>query len=209
MACDTAFEKKLFKSGYGSIVGVDEVGRGAIAGPVVAAAVVLDLNNLPEGINDSKQLSRKQRNRLVEEIRSCSFACSIARVEPEEIDLINIHRASLLAMRLAIKALRHPIDYVLIDGKFKVPDLDCPQESIIKGDSLSVSIAAASILAKVTRDEWMSEYDAQYPGYGFSSHVGYGTRTHQEAVARLGPSPIHRKTFRGVCSYQPVLDLSI
>lgn len=209
MACDATFEKRLLRSGYRSVVGVDEVGRGAIAGPVVAAAVILDLENLPEGINDSKQLSRRERERLAVEIHACARALSVARVEPDEIDRINIHRASLLAMRLAIKALRPPIEYVLIDGKFKVPDLACPQESIIKGDSLSVSIAAASILAKVTRDGWMSEYDRQYPGYGFASHVGYGTRNHQNAVAKLGPSPIHRKTFRGVCSYQAVLDLSV
>jgi len=209
MACDAQFEKKLLRSGYHSIAGVDEVGRGAIAGPVVAAAVILDIKSVPEGINDSKQLSRRQRDHLAEEIRARALAFSIARVEPDEIDRINIHRASLLAMRLAIKALRHPIEYVLIDGKFRVPDLDCPQESIIKGDSLSVSIAAASILAKVTRDGWMGEYDRQYPGYGFAAHVGYGTRAHQQAVARLGPSPIHRKTFRGVYEYQAVLDLNI
>lgn len=209
MACDAAFEKRLRRSGYRAIAGVDEVGRGAIAGPVVAAAVILDLKDVPEGINDSKRLSKPQRNRLCEEIRARAREFSIARVEPDEIDRINIHRASLLAMRLAIKALRRPIEYVLIDGKFRVPDLACPQESIIKGDTLSVSIAAASILAKVMRDGWMSEYDKEYPGYGFTSHVGYGTRAHFEAVARLGPSPVHRKTFRGVCSYQAVLNLSI
>jgi ribonuclease HII len=130
------------------------------------------------------------------------------RIEHQEIDQINILKASLRAMELAIKALRPIPDYVLIDGRHEVPNLDCPQSSIIKGDCLSVSVAAASILAKVTRDQWMREYDEQYPGYGFGLHAGYNTRMHQEAIARLGPSAIHRLTFRGVLFSQAAFDFS-
>lgn len=206
MACDTTYESDLLARGFRLIGGADEVGRGALAGPVVAAAVVLDLANLPEGINDSKKLTKLQRERLAAEIQSRALAFSVARVEHFEIDKINIHRASLLAMLLAAKALQPIPDYVLIDGRHKVPDLFCPQSAIIKGDGLSVSIAAASIIAKVARDRWMKEYDDEFPGYGFASHVGYNTRVHQEAIKRLGPSAIHRMTFNGVKSYQAALD---
>jgi ribonuclease HII len=188
------------------IAGTDEVGRGALAGPVVAAAVIFNLKNVPRGINDSKQLTRLQREQLAGEIQNRALAFSIARVEHQEIDQINILKASLRAMELAIKALRPYPDYVLIDGRYTVPNLDCPQSAIIKGDCLSVSIAAASIVAKVARDAWMKEYDERYPGYGFGSHAGYNTRMHQEAIVRLGPSAIHRLTFRGVLFSQPALD---
>lgn len=198
MACNLRFERKLLRSGYQLIAGSDEVGRGAVAGPVVAAAVILNHKRVPKGINDSKQLTRLQREELAAEIQERALAYSIARIEPTQIDQINILKASLRAMELAIKALRPIPDYVLIDGHQRVPNLDCPQSTIIKGDCLSVSVAAASILAKVNRDQWMREYDEQYPGYGFASHVGYNTRTHQEAIARLGPSAIHRLSFRGV-----------
>jgi len=206
MPCNARFEKRLVRAGSQLIAGCDEVGRGAIAGPVVAAAVILKLDDLPKGINDSKQLTRLQRERLAGQIRQKAVACSIARIEHTEIDEINILRASLRAMGLAIKALRPFPDYVLIDGNQRVPNLDCPQSTIIKGDSLSVSVAAASIIAKVTRDQWMREYDEQYPGYGFGSHAGYNTRMHQDAVERLGPSAIHRLTFRGVLFSQAVLN---
>ncbi|HET9531435.1 MAG TPA: ribonuclease HII [Blastocatellia bacterium] len=208
MTCDAIIEERLLASGSRVIAGADEVGRGALAGPVVAAAVILNLSDLPEGIDDSKRLTRQRRERLAAEIIERAVAFSIARVEPDEIDRINIHNASLKAMGLAVKVLRPHPDYVLIDGRHTVPHLSCPQSAIVKGDSLSVSIAAASILAKVTRDRWMIEYDLQYPGYGFASHVGYCTRFHQEAVAKLGPSVIHRQTFHGVSTYQPALDLS-
>ena len=207
MACDRKFEDELLASGLRAVAGVDEVGRGALAGPVVAAAVILDLADVPEGINDSKKLTRLQRERLEVEIKARAIAFSIARVEHFEIDQINIHHASLQAMRRAIKGLNPPSDYVLIDGRHKLPDLECPQTTIIKGDCLSVSVAAGSIIAKVARDRWMREYDEQFPGYGFASHVGYNTRVHQEAIARLGPSTIHRLTFGGVQSYQAALDL--
>ena len=193
-------------SGIRFIAGADEVGRGAIAGPVVAAACILNLNDLPEGINDSKQLTRLQRERLAIEIERRAVAFSIYRIEHDEIDQINILKASLRAMELAIKALRPIPDYVLIDGHQRVPNLDCPQSAIIKGDCLSVSVAAASIVAKVKRDQWMREYDEQYPGYGFASHAGYNTRSHQEAIGRLGPSVIHRLSFRGVLFSQPSLN---
>ena len=188
------------------IAGSDEVGRGALAGPVVAAAVILNLKKIPKGINDSKQLTRLRREELAREIQHRALAYSVARIEHQEIDQINILKASLRAMELAIKALRPLPDYVLIDGHQKVPNLDCPQSTIIKGDCLSVSIAAASIVAKVARDQWMREYDEQYPGYGFGLHAGYNTRMHQEAIQRLGPSAIHRLTFRGVLFSQPALN---
>jgi len=206
MACDAKYEKELIASDFKAVAGVDEVGRGALAGPVVAAAVILNLTNVPDGINDSKKLTRRARERLAIEIKSCALSYSVARIEHHEIDQINIHRASLFAMAMAIKALNPPADYVLIDGRHKLPDLHCPQVAIIKGDSLSVSVAAASILAKVARDQLMKDYDREYPGYGFASHVGYNTRAHQQAIERLGPSAIHRLTFHGVLSYQAPLD---
>lgn len=207
MACDAKYEKEVTAAGLKAIAGVDEVGRGALAGPVVSAAVILDLARIPEGINDSKKLTKLQRERIAEEIRASARAFSVARIEHHEIDRINIHRASLFAMGMAIKALNPPADYVLIDGRHKLPDLDCPQVAIVKGDCLSVSVAAASILAKVARDQLMKQYDEEYPGYEFASHVGYNTRAHQQAISRLGPSAIHRLTFHGVLSYQAALDL--
>jgi len=196
------------RDGYGVIAGTDEVGRGALAGPVVAAAVILNRKRVPRGINDSKQLTRLQREELAKEIRKRAVAVSIARIEHHEIDQINILKASLRAMELAIKALCPLPDYVLIDGHQTVPNLACPQSTIVKGDCLSVSVAAASIIAKVARDEWMREYDEMYPGYGFSFHAGYNTRMHQDAIARLGPSAIHRLSFRGVLFSQGSLDFS-
>jgi ribonuclease HII len=195
------------RQGYSLIAGADEVGRGALAGPVVGAAVIFGLNNVPRGINDSKQLSAARREKLALEIEKRAIAYAVARVEHDEIDKINILQASLRAIGLAAKALQPLPDYVLIDGRNEVPHLDCPQTAIIKGDSLSVSVAAASILAKVARDRWMREYDQLYPGYGFASHVGYNTREHQSAIALLGPSAIHRMTFQGVRFFQASLDL--
>ena len=208
-SCGRRFEADLLKAGYRLIAGSDEVGRGALAGPVVAASVILNLENVPEGIDDSKKLTRLQREKLAVEIKKTAFAFSITRVEHGEIDRINILNASLLAMERAVKALQPPADYVLIDGRQKVPHLECPQLAIVKGDSLSVSIAAASIIAKVARDAWMTEYDETYPGYGFASHAGYNTRAHQEAIARLGPSVIHRLTFHGVKAFQASLNLVV
>ena len=209
MACDTSFENELIRSGFPLIAGVDEVGRGALAGPVVAAAVILNPDDIPDGINDSKQLTRRQRERLSEQIKARARAFAVARVEHSEIDRINVLRASLRACLEAVKLL-HPFpDHVLMDGNQKIPQLPCPQMSIVKGDSLSASIAAASIIAKVARDSLMKEYDEQFPGYGFARHVGYGTREHHLAITRLGPSPIHRLTFHGVRSLQASLYLSL
>src|SRR5438270_280705 len=207
MACDTSIESALFAAGYRLIAGADEVGRGAVAGPVVAAAVILSPFCVPDGINDSKQLTRRQRERLFEQITRSVLGFAIARIEHDEIVRFNIHRASLAAIGEAVKALNPIPDYVLIDGKFHAPQLTCPQSAIIKGDGLSVSIAAASILAKVTRDHWMYEADQQYPGYGFAQHVGYNTRAHQQALSQLGPSAIHRLSFHGVLARQAALDL--
>jgi ribonuclease HII len=207
MPCDTSIESQLFAAGHRLIAGADEVGRGAIAGPVMAAAVILNPFSVPDGINDSKQLTRRQRERLFAQITSCALGFAIARIEHDEIDRINIHHASLAAIGEAVKALNPVPDYVLIDGKFRAPQLSCPQAAIIKGDGLSVSIAAASILAKVARDQWMREADEWYPGYGFAQHVGYNTRAHQQAISQLGPSVIHRLTFHGVLTHQAALDL--
>lgn len=204
-ACTARFERRLLRRGFAAVAGVDEVGRGALAGPVVAAAVILDLSDVPAGVNDSKQLAPGIRERLAAEIERRAVAFGIGRVEHDQIDRINIHRASLLAMRMAVKALQPEPEYVLIDGRHLLPDLECPQEAIVKGDRLCVSIAAASILAKVARDRLMKEFDDKYPGYGFASHVGYNTRSHQEAIARLGVSSIHRLSFQGVLSFQPPL----
>jgi ribonuclease HII len=205
--CTARLERSLARDGYLLIAGSDEVGRGALAGPVVAAAVILNLKNFPRGINDSKKLTAARREELAVEIRKRAISYSVARVEHDEIDEINILQASLRAIGLAAKGLQPLPDYVLIDGRNEVPALHCPQMAIVKGDSLSVSVAAASILAKVARDSWMREYDLQYPGYGFASHVGYNTREHQQAIARLGPSAIHRMTFQGVRFFQASLDL--
>ena len=207
MKCSAKLEKQLLREGYRFIAGVDEVGRGALAGPVVAAAVILNLDDVPKGINDSKQLTRRQRERLTDEIQQKALAFSLAQVEPDEIDKINILRASLAAMFGAVKLLNPPSDYVLIDGNQRISQLSCSQQTVIKGDSLSVSIAAASIIAKVARDKLMAEYDEKYPGYGFATHVGYATRTHQEALTKFGPSPIHRLTFHGVRFHQLCLTI--
>ena len=207
MACDTRIESELFQSGYRLIAGTDEVGRGALAGPVVAAAVILNPFCVPAGLDDSKKLTRLKRERLEAEIRRSAIAYAIARVEHTDVDRLNIHHASLLALGRAVKALKPIPDYVLIDGKFSVPHITCPQMAIIKGDGLSVSVGAASIIAKVARDGWMKEYDEECPGYGFAAHVGYNTRAHQEAIVRLGPSAIHRLTFRGVLAFQAALEL--
>lgn len=205
MACGTRVERRLRKTGFQLIAGTDEVGRGCLAGPVVAAAVILSPRRVPRGIDDSKKLTRLRREELAEEIRRRAVAYAIARVEHDSIDRLNIHRASLFAMESAVKALQPQPDYVLIDGRYQLPQIDCPQEAVIKGDGISVSIAAASILAKVSRDLWMREFDRDYPGYGFGSHFGYNTREHQEAITKMGPCAIHRITFQGVLSFQPSL----
>lgn len=197
LTCGTNFEQQAQAQGARLIAGVDEVGRGALAGPVVAAAVILDLARVPAGIDDSKKLSRVMRERLAEEIRTSAVAFAVARVEADEIDRINILRATREAMCRAVTALSTQPDHLLIDA-LPLKSLDCSQQAIIRGDALSVSIAAASIIAKVARDAWMREYDAQFPGYGFVRHVGYATAEHIAGLRVLGPTPIHRMTFRKV-----------
>jgi ribonuclease HII len=195
--CTNKIELELSDQGINLIAGVDEVGRGALAGPVIAAAVILDLNNIPSGLNDSKKLSAKARERLVKEIKEKALGISIAEISAIEIDETNIHKASLKAMSKAVLGLNPLPEYILVDG-FAIPKMEIPQKAIIKGDSLSVSIAAASIIAKVARDRLMQEYDLTWPEYGFSKHVGYGTADHLAKLRKYGASKIHRKTFHGV-----------
>jgi ribonuclease HII len=188
-------ENGLRRLGFVHIAGVDEVGRGCLAGPVVAAAVVLTPDRYVPGIADSKVLTPQDRERLFEPIVRAAIAWSVATVDAGEIDRLNIHRASLLAMRQAVTALDPLPGFVLVDG-FRIPDLIMPQRPITGGDRRSTAIAAASILAKVTRDRFMRELHEQDPRYGFDRHKGYATRDHLDAVARFGYSPIHRRTFR-------------
>jgi ribonuclease HII len=181
------------------VAGVDEAGRGPLAGPVVAAAVILDPHNPIEGLTDSKKLSEKKRERLFDEIIEKSFAYSIERADVEEIDSINILQATMLAMKRAVESLSHVPYEVIIDGN-RCPDLSVPSRAIIKGDLTEPAISAASILAKVSRDREMVYYDEIYPGYGLAGHKGYPTKAHCEALERLGVTPIHRKTFGPVAA---------
>jgi len=187
-------EERLRKAGKKLICGVDEVGRGPLAGPVVAAAVILPEDFSILGVDDSKKLSPKRREELFEQIREAAIFYAIGRVEPQRIDEINILDATKEAMTEAIYGLPARPDHVLIDS-INIKGLDIPQTSIVHGDSASVSIAAASILAKVTRDREMIEMAEIYPGYAFESNKGYGTKAHYEGLKALGPCPIHRKSF--------------
>jgi ribonuclease HII len=192
------FEKRAIADGFHFIAGVDEVGRGCLAGAVVAAAVILDLSKpLPEGLNDSKKLAAKKRESLDAEIKQNAVAYSIAQVEADEIDRINILQATKKAMRLAIENLSPKADFLLIDA-LELKDVKLPQKAIIHGDAISASIAAASIVAKTYRDNLMREMDKIYPAYGFAKHVGYGTKAHFEALKAHGACPLHRLSFRGV-----------
>ena len=192
------FEKQAVSEGFRFIAGVDEVGRGCLAGAVVAAACILDLSKpLPEFLNDSKKLSEKKRLKIDEEIRASAIAFAIGQVEAEEIDEINILQATKKAMRLAIENLTPKADFLLIDA-LQLKEINLPQKAIIKGDAISASIAAASILAKTYRDNLMKEFHEIYPEYGFAKHVGYGTKAHFEAIKKHGACPLHRKSFRGV-----------
>ncbi|MBR3718912.1 MAG: ribonuclease HII, partial [Firmicutes bacterium] len=177
------------------VAGVDEVGRGPLAGPVVVAAVILPQDFDVLGVDDSKKLSPKKRDELFAVIKERAIAWSIGWVSPEKIDEVNILEATKLAMAQAVNGLAVKPDHVLIDGNFTVRALPLPQTAIVKGDANSTSIAAASILAKVTRDRYMEEMALQYPGYAFESNKGYGTKAHYEGLKALGPCPIHRKTF--------------
>jgi len=179
------------------VAGVDEVGRGPLAGPVVTAAVILDPNKPIEGLNDSKKLTEKRREELEPIIKKNALAWSLGRAEAEEIDQINILQATLLAMKRAVEGLSTAPTHALVDGN-KAPDLACPVTTIIKGDQSEPAIAAASIIAKVARDREMTAMDQLYPGYGLAKHKGYPTKQHQEALMELGVTPIHRRSFKPV-----------
>ncbi len=188
------FEKEYYTQGYRKIAGVDEVGRGPLAGPVCAAAVILPEGLEIAGINDSKKLTEKKRELLYDEIAKVAIAWAVSFVEPQIIDEINIRQATHLAMENAVKELAEKADFLLVDGNDKIP-FDVPSAYIVKGDARSQSIAAASIMAKVTRDRYMVEMGTVYPGYGFEKHKGYGTKAHMEAIRRDGLTPIHRRSF--------------
>lgn len=188
------FESELRNEGRQYICGVDEAGRGPLAGPVYAAAVILPADLIIEGLNDSKKLSEKKREALFDVICEKSVSYSIAFADEKEIDEYNILQATYLAMRRAVEGLDVPADYVLVDGN-RMPPLRVQGETIIKGDAVCQSIAAASILAKVSRDRLLLEMDKKYPEYAFAQHKGYGTKLHYEKLREFGPSPIHRLTF--------------
>jgi ribonuclease HII len=193
----THFEALARRRGYRAVAGVDEAGRGPLAGPVVAAAVVLPQAFELPGLDDSKKLSAAERERLFRLIRRQAAAVGLGIVTAAEIDEINILQATLQAMALAVRRLRVSPDFLLVDGITPVP-LPLPQQTLKQGDARSVSIAAASIVAKVVRDRMMVAYERRFPGYGFARHKGYGSAEHLVAIARLGPCPLHRRTFRGV-----------
>jgi ribonuclease HII len=194
------FENEARKSGYSLIAGIDEAGRGPLAGPVVSAAVILPETFSIGDVDDTKKLTPKKRSDLFPRIQEAALAVGVGIVAPETIDSINILQAALLSMVKAVENLAMQPDYLLIDGPFPIP-LNLPQYPLPKGDSLSFSIAAASIIAKVTRDRMMADFDRTYPEYGFLKHKGYPTRAHREAIRKFGCSPIHRKTFKGVKEY--------
>jgi ribonuclease HII len=195
--CGFHLEEAARLRGALRIAGLDEVGRGPLFGPVVAAAVILPTGCRLQGLTDSKKLSEKQRNRLDPEIRLNAVAWAIAAVDAETIDRINIRQASLLAMRLAVQQLALSPDFLLIDGRDTI-EWNCPQQAVIHGDAISLSIAAASVLAKVHRDRLLVDFDRQFPGYGLAQHKGYCSPQHLAALARLGPTPLHRKSFHPV-----------
>lgn len=189
------FELVCQQSGYKQIAGVDEAGRGALAGPVIAAAVILPIDCSLDGLNDSKQLSPKQRDRLSDEIHRVAVAVGVGAIDNQVIDRLNILNATLLAMKAAVENLTLQPDYLLVDGLY-LPQIDIPGEAIPKGDSRSYSVAAASIIAKTTRDKLMIALDRTYPNYGFLKHKGYPTAQHRRAIAEFGASDIHRHTFK-------------
>lgn len=188
------YENKQYDLGYTAVCGCDEAGRGPLCGPVVAAAVILPRDAVIEGLDDSKKLTEKKREKLFDIIKEVAIAYAVAEASPAEIDEINILNASMLAMRRAVEMLPIKADFALIDGNCS-RGFEIPTETVVKGDSKSYSIAAASILAKVTRDRGCAELDREYPMYGIAKHKGYPTKDHMDAVRKYGPSPIHRKTF--------------
>ena len=195
--CGWTLEEAARGRGALRIAGLDEVGRGPLFGPVVAAAVVLAPGFQFDGLTDSKKLSEKKRNNLDLEIRASAIAFAIAEVDAETIDRINIRQASLLAMRRAVEKLALSPDFLLIDGRDTI-DWECPQRAVIRGDAMSFSIAAASVLAKVHRDRLLVELDGKFPGYGLAQHKGYPCPAHLAALAKLGPTPLHRRSYHPV-----------
>ncbi len=193
-------EEEAWREGFQLVAGIDEVGRGPLAGPVVAAAVILPRNPPLQGVRDSKKLSPSARELCCQKILACSAHVGIGLVGAAEIDSINILQATFLAMVKAIEELEVSPDYLLIDGPYTLP-LNIPQKGIPQGDQKSLSIAAASIVAKVHRDRLMSEHHKQYPAYGFNKNKGYGSPRHMEAIRLHGPCPLHRQSFRGVLEY--------
>lgn len=193
------YEKEALSLGYKYICGIDEVGRGSLAGEIVAAAVILNIEKIPKGIDDSKKLTKAKRESLYKEITESVLCFSIAKISEKIIDRVNIYNATKMAMLEALRTLEIKPDIVLIDA-MKL-ESGIAEISIIKGDSLSCSIAAASIIAKVSRDEMMNEYAKIYPEYGFEKHKGYGVKKHIESIEKHGPCEIHRKTFAPVSSY--------
>ena len=194
------FEKEATENGYRDIAGIDEAGRGPLAGPVVSAAVILPVDFSLTGVTDSKKLTPAKRNRLYDQIYTLAVSVGIGIVDPIEIDRINILQASLLSMAMAVENLNPQPGCLLIDGTFSISS-KLPQKPIAKGDSLSISIAAASIIAKVTRDRLMESYHFYYPQFDFPKHKGYPTKAHKEAIRTFGSCPIHRQSFKGVKEY--------
>ena len=194
------FEEKLYDEGFHLICGVDEAGRGPLAGPLVVAACILPPFLRIEGINDSKQLSAKKRKELYKVIVKNALAYKIVFVTEEDVDSLNIYQATKKGMLMAIAGIKHKPDYALIDA-MPLGELEIPHNSIIHGDARCASVAAASILAKVTRDEYMEKMDIKYPNYGFKKHKGYGTKAHMQALEKYGPCKIHRKSFAPVSKF--------
>jgi ribonuclease HII len=194
--CTWRFEEEARAEGRLAVAGLDEVGRGALCGPVVACVVILGDGFDSEGLDDSKRLTALQREGLAARVREKARAFSVGMCDPREIDRLNILRATYVAMERAVAGLSVPPDLILVDA-LQVPGIAVSQQPIVKGDALSVSIAAASIVAKVARDEMMQEYDRRYPGYGLAHNMGYAADDHREALRRMGPSEIHRRSFHG------------
>lgn len=197
-------ERLLWSRGHRLVAGVDEVGRGPLAGPVVAAAVILPSAAELPGVTDSKQMTERQRNEAFDRIQSVALTWGVGVVDPERIDQVNIRNAAFEAMQLALQQALSRLsgapavaDFLLIDGNALLPSYPGPQRAVVGGDRKVLSIAAASVLAKVTRDRMALEWEAAYPGYGFARHKGYGTPEHRAALLRLGPSPLHRRSFLG------------
>lgn len=188
------FEEKAWQNGYSAVCGVDEAGRGPLAGPVCAAAVILPAGIVIEGLNDSKKLSEKKREALFDVITENAISWSVSLVDEKTIDEINILQATYRAMRQAVEGLPHPADFVYVDGN-RSEGLSLPHECVVSGDAKIPSVAAASIIAKVTRDRLMRDFAVRYPAYGFEKHKGYGSRAHYAALLEHGPCPIHRRTF--------------